>query len=85
MTLLMILFSSSRNFNLSFSNFLLIYSKVVKIYLEYYSLIGSILTIANVSGSGKDIGQGYVNFMRNSMDQIRSKVFYIHTLLFLLK
>ncbi|XP_045507309.1 calcium-dependent secretion activator isoform X11 [Colias croceus] len=38
------------------------------------SLIGSILTIANVSGSGKDIGQGYVNFMRNSMDQIRSKV-----------
>ncbi|CAG4962179.1 unnamed protein product [Colias eurytheme] len=39
------------------------------------SLIGSILTIANVSGSGKDIGQGYVNFMRNSMDQIRSKLF----------
>ncbi|XP_047519354.1 calcium-dependent secretion activator isoform X10 [Pieris napi] len=38
------------------------------------SLIGSILTIANVSGSGKDIGQGYVTFMRNSMDQIRSKV-----------
>ncbi|XP_073958559.1 calcium-dependent secretion activator-like [Choristoneura fumiferana] len=38
------------------------------------ALIGSILTIANVSGSGKDIGQGYVNFMRNSMDQIRSKV-----------
>lgn len=32
------------------------------------------MTIANVSGSGKDIGQGYVNFMRNSMDQIRSKV-----------
>ncbi|VVD05998.1 unnamed protein product, partial [Leptidea sinapis] len=40
------------------------------------SLIGSILTIANVSGSGKDIGQGYVNFMRNSMDQIRSKKMY---------
>ncbi|KAF9413049.1 hypothetical protein HW555_008601 [Spodoptera exigua] len=40
------------------------------------SLIGSILTIANVSGSGKDIGQGYVNFMRNSMDQIRSKMSY---------
>ncbi|XP_077299591.1 calcium-dependent secretion activator 1 [Arctopsyche grandis] len=38
------------------------------------SLIGSILTIANVSGSGKDMGQGYVTFMRNSMDQIRSKV-----------
>nr|XP_034836731.1 calcium-dependent secretion activator isoform X2 [Maniola hyperantus] len=38
------------------------------------SLIGSFLNIANVSSSGKDIGQGYVNFMRNSMDQIRSKV-----------
>ncbi|CAH2243717.1 jg8777 [Pararge aegeria aegeria] len=38
------------------------------------NLIGSFLNIANVSSSGKDIGQGYVNFMRNSMDQIRSKV-----------
>ncbi|XP_044742192.1 calcium-dependent secretion activator isoform X2 [Chrysoperla carnea] len=38
------------------------------------SLIGSILSITNVSGSGKDMGQGYVNFTRNCMDQIRSKV-----------
>jgi hypothetical protein len=28
----------------------------------------------NVSGSGKDMGQAYVNFTRNCMDQIRSKV-----------
>lgn len=28
----------------------------------------------NVSGSGKDLGQGYVNFARNNMDQIRGKV-----------
>lgn len=28
----------------------------------------------NVSGSGKDMGQGYVNFTRNCMDQIRGKV-----------
>lgn len=38
------------------------------------SLIGSILSFTNVSGSGKDMGQGYVNFTRNCMDQIRSKV-----------
>lgn len=28
----------------------------------------------NVSGSGKDIGQGYVSFMRNCVDQITGKV-----------
>ena len=28
----------------------------------------------NVSGSGKELGQGYVNFARNNMDQIRGKV-----------
>jgi len=28
----------------------------------------------NVSGSGKDTGQAYVNFTRNCMDQIRGKV-----------
>ncbi|KAF5298830.1 hypothetical protein FQR65_LT09580 [Abscondita terminalis] len=38
------------------------------------SLIGSILSFTNVSGSGKDMGQGYVNFTRNCMDQIRGKV-----------
>ncbi|XP_065220918.1 calcium-dependent secretion activator [Planococcus citri] len=38
------------------------------------SLIGSILSFTNVSGSGKEMGQAYVNFTRNSMDQIRSKV-----------
>ncbi|XP_055703957.1 calcium-dependent secretion activator isoform X16 [Phlebotomus papatasi] len=38
------------------------------------SLIGSILSFTNVSGSGKDLGQGYVNFTRNNMDQIRGKV-----------
>lgn len=31
-------------------------------------------TFQNVSGSGKDLGQGYVNFTRNNMDQIRGKV-----------
>lgn len=30
--------------------------------------------LQNVSGSGKDMGQSYVNFARNSMDQIRGKV-----------
>ena len=30
--------------------------------------------VQNVSGSGKDMGQGYVNFTRNCMDQIRGKV-----------
>lgn len=38
------------------------------------SLIGSILSFTNVSGTGKDMGQAYVNFTRNCMDQIRSKV-----------
>ncbi|XP_047003794.1 calcium-dependent secretion activator-like [Schistocerca americana] len=38
------------------------------------SLIGSVLSFANVSGSGKDLGQAYVNFTHNCMDQIRSKV-----------
>ncbi|RZC39803.1 calcium-dependent secretion activator, partial [Asbolus verrucosus] len=38
------------------------------------SLIGSILSFTNVSGSGKDMGQGYVNFTCNCMDQIRGKV-----------
>ncbi|XP_046425549.1 calcium-dependent secretion activator isoform X1 [Neodiprion virginianus] len=38
------------------------------------SLIGSILSLAKVSGSGKENGQAYVNFTRNCMDQIRSKV-----------
>lgn len=27
-----------------------------------------------MSGSGKDLGQGYVNFARNNMDQIRGKI-----------
>ena len=38
------------------------------------SLIGSILSLTNVSGSGKDLGQGYVNFTRNNMDQVRGKI-----------
>ncbi|XP_019699908.1 calcium-dependent secretion activator isoform X1 [Harpegnathos saltator] len=38
------------------------------------SLIGSILSFTKVSGSGKEMGQAYVNFTRNCMDQIRSKV-----------
>lgn len=28
----------------------------------------------NVSGSGKEMGQAYVTFSRNAMDQIRSKI-----------
>ncbi|XP_011307053.1 calcium-dependent secretion activator [Fopius arisanus] len=38
------------------------------------SFIGSILSFTKVSGSGKEMGQAYVNFSRNCMDQIRSKV-----------
>ncbi|XP_018322578.1 calcium-dependent secretion activator isoform X2 [Agrilus planipennis] len=38
------------------------------------SLIGSILSFTNVSGTGRDMGQAYVNFMRNCMDQIRGKI-----------
>ncbi|XP_015112317.1 calcium-dependent secretion activator isoform X2 [Diachasma alloeum] len=38
------------------------------------SFIGSILSFTKVSGSGKEMGQAYVNFARNCMDQIRSKV-----------
>ncbi|XP_021961279.2 calcium-dependent secretion activator isoform X4 [Folsomia candida] len=38
------------------------------------SLIGSLLSLTNVSGSGKELGQAYVNFTRNCMDQIRGKV-----------
>jgi len=41
------------------------------------SMLGTLLSFTykqNVSGSGKDLGQSYVNFTRNSMDQIRSKV-----------
>ena len=30
--------------------------------------------LQKVSGSGKEMGQAYVNFTRNCMDQIRSKV-----------
>lgn len=28
-----------------------------------------------MSGSGKDLGQGYVNFVRNNQDQLRGKVY----------
>lgn len=38
------------------------------------SFIGSILSFTNVSGSGKELGKAYINFARNSMDQIRQKV-----------
>ncbi|KAB7508014.1 Calcium-dependent secretion activator, partial [Armadillidium nasatum] len=41
------------------------------------SFIGSILSFTyrqNVSGSGRELGKAYVNFSRNSMDQIRQKV-----------
>ncbi|KAJ8664953.1 hypothetical protein QAD02_006615 [Eretmocerus hayati] len=38
------------------------------------SLIGSLLSFAKVSGSGKEMGQAYVSFTRNSTEQIRSKV-----------
>ncbi|CAL4078804.1 unnamed protein product, partial [Meganyctiphanes norvegica] len=41
------------------------------------SFIGSILSFTmrqNASGSGRDLGKAYVNFTRNSMDQIRQKV-----------
>ncbi|CAH1960786.1 unnamed protein product [Acanthoscelides obtectus] len=38
------------------------------------SFIGSILSFTNVSGSGKDMGQGYVNFTRNNMEQVRQKI-----------
>ncbi|KAA0189146.1 hypothetical protein HAZT_HAZT003413 [Hyalella azteca] len=38
------------------------------------SFIGSILSFTNVSGSGRELGKAYINFMRNSMDQIRQKV-----------
>lgn len=38
------------------------------------SLIGSILSFTNVSSSGKDLGQAYVIFFRNNMEQIRGKV-----------
>ncbi|XP_070498250.1 calcium-dependent secretion activator isoform X4 [Chironomus tepperi] len=38
------------------------------------SLIGSLLSFTNVSGSGKDLGQSYVNFTRNNIDLIRSKI-----------
>jgi len=38
------------------------------------SLIGSLLSFTNVSGSGRELGQAYVNFIRNCMDQIRTKV-----------
>ncbi|XP_033214599.1 calcium-dependent secretion activator isoform X3 [Belonocnema kinseyi] len=37
------------------------------------SLLGAVLSFA-VSGSGKEMGQAYVNFARNCMDQIRGKV-----------
>ncbi|XP_061386263.1 calcium-dependent secretion activator [Musca vetustissima] len=38
------------------------------------SLIGSILSFTNVSSSGKDLGQSYVIFFRNNMEQIRGKI-----------
>jgi hypothetical protein len=37
-------------------------------------IIDTNILFQNVSGSGKDMGQAYVNFTRNCMDQIRSKV-----------
>lgn len=30
--------------------------------------------LQNVSGSGKELGQGYVNFLRNNIDLMRSKI-----------
>ncbi|CAK9825694.1 Calcium-dependent secretion activator [Anthophora retusa] len=38
------------------------------------SFIGSILSFTKVSGSGKEMGQAYVSFTRNCMEQIRGKV-----------
>nr|AAF34697.1 secretion calcium-dependent activator protein [Drosophila melanogaster] len=38
------------------------------------SLIGSILSFTNVSSSGKDLGQGYVNFFRNNMDKYEERL-----------
>lgn len=38
------------------------------------SFIGSILSFTKVSGSGKEMGQAYVNFANNCMDQIHGKV-----------
>ncbi|XP_065559138.1 calcium-dependent secretion activator-like isoform X3 [Artemia franciscana] len=38
------------------------------------SLIGSFLSFTNVSGSGRELGQSYINCMRTAMDTIRSKV-----------
>lgn len=41
---------------------------------EIAGLIIMSLFLQNVSGSGKELGQAYVNFTRNCMDQIRGKV-----------
>lgn len=41
------------------------FERKIRIIHEYFQ---------NVSGTGKDMGQAYVNFTRNCMDQIRSKV-----------
>ncbi|CAG0888772.1 unnamed protein product [Darwinula stevensoni] len=41
------------------------------------SLIGSILSFTyrqNVSGSGRELGQAYINFARTTVDQIRTKI-----------
>ncbi|XP_044764799.1 calcium-dependent secretion activator isoform X4 [Coccinella septempunctata] len=38
------------------------------------SFLGHIIAFTNMHGSGKDVGQGYVNFTLNCMDQIRGKV-----------
>jgi len=48
----------------------------MKLYLlsEMKQSIKSYIFLQNVSGSGKDMGLAYVNFTRNAMDQIRSKV-----------
>lgn len=34
----------------------------------------TLINLQKVSGSGKDMGQAYVSFTRNSTEQIRSKV-----------
>ncbi|XP_045481302.1 calcium-dependent secretion activator-like isoform X13 [Harmonia axyridis] len=38
------------------------------------SFLGHIIAFTNMHGTGKDLGQGYVNFTLNCMDQIRGKI-----------
>lgn len=71
-----IIYSTVLNISASFSLSFWTLCAVFFVWLPHLQFVFTCwhILFQNVSGSGKDMGQAYVNFTRNCMDQIRSKV-----------